>query len=826
MFSRQYVHKLLNGMGLTALLVQVVSCSGGASGVGGSGEVFSSLTEGYAVPQSISAIPAESSNISPLIAALNSESLEKKLMKIVSDPSDYDKAGVLELKVDEPALDKFSIIESIMKVLKQTNYWESRVVNKGPYKALVRWDSDSGGYSYEMWTIDSKMIVLDGKDVNRVNFWIPPESGRSDNTRGKIDIFQAPTVSNQYGEWRLDVSMDEEGPNGEPGTFSAEAKPHSDGEVKISIKSDFDASGVLFLKNDSGKGFVHYYDWSNCQTENCLGTPVDAKMAYNANHAVVQKDDGAAQCKDRTSYSDVYMEYMIFDSTGKDINKVKTYNFPLKYNSKYFYYSGWNGRQQLWGEGASDLPTGTVLNHGGYNNNSTYKIDSRVKGILTKKSGSELYLQGGSTDSLSTMSDVFEHHSWQDSKYFYLAHNGTEWRNCINFDWGSKTCGGDPATWSSLAGLNIANVEEIFLAHGTQNTRVMVSAVDDSSWKNLVEKASGADDPSKAISFRNSLDTNKIYMVNMSKIKFIKYESGWKSCSADFKTNAWDPPLSSCVNFDWNEIAMSWGKISFNFWTRSGTQYLAQIDESTDANDGHAGTGALLKLVKLKEEVIKEDIAGDLKKKDHLGNIEATYVFTGGQLKVKSNGDVVTTWAGQFYDNDGNEYNWSYSDNGGDWDKMTYLSYQDNAPAGKARDDLVVFDEPLRFNSVSAKKVDGTSVDLKNLVYDGWLHGLTDIWDLLRENRNNNSDAGLSPEQKTRIINIPAADIVDSSGTTYKIKPRYGMRILDFVDSGCSASIDNSISLSDGITYIPHGVGVRPVIEEVTVMEGKFVSDY
>lgn len=786
-------------------------------------EVLSALTEGYSVPQSISAIPAEntaqasassSMGITRSLRTLSAKSINRQASAATTD---FDAAGDLELKISEPALDQFSIIETIMATLKQTNYWDAKVINKGAYKSLVKWE-ESEGFEYQYWTINSKMIVVNGKDVNRVRFWIEGDEQIS----GMMDIFSAPTGSNSYGEWRLDVTMTNEGVSG---SFAAASEKQADGTIKLSIDDNTKgaSNGVLYLDNGSGKGIVQYPDWDSCQSQDCDPSSITAKMSYNENHAIIQKDSNQARCKDRASFSDIYMDYKLYNAAGTDVNKVKSYSFPLKYNGQYYYYGGWNGRQQLWGEGAKDLALNTELDHADQDNSSSYTIDSRVKGILTKKSGTQVDLTDNTTISNGVGNDTLQGSDWSNSLHFMLLYSGGAWKYCdeFSFNWSEKTCSSEISLGSGNASA-IANTDAIFTAHNSNNIRVQVTDFDDRKWSNVI------DGKADAASFSSALDTSKIYRVSYEKMIYLKYDgttdNRWETCTADFSSDPWNPTLSSCVAHDWNNLAESWGKFARHFWTNGGTQYLAQIDKST----GGGGSGNLLSLVKIKEEVVKAAVSGALTGRNYDGSTTGkTYTFDSTlQLTDDSDSSLVTSRTEKLFDDAGNEYQWEYSENG-DWDVMTYLAYGANPPAGKSQGDLVVFDDALKFSSIAAKNVSGDSVTLTNLVFDGWLSGLPDVWRMLQENRQNDSESGLSPTQKAKIVNIPTGtSIVDSLGDTYKVKPRYGLRILNDIDSGsCTVSIDETVSLSDGITYKVQDVGSDPNIADVTVIEGVFIDD-
>ncbi|OUR95689.1 hypothetical protein A9Q84_14405 [Halobacteriovorax marinus] len=749
-------------------------------------EVLSSNTVGISVPSQVNTLPTESTEaVSVTTAAVLPQGAIEYL-----ETTDYDKMGDIELKISEPALDQFSIIEMILKAFAQTSYADPRVVNKGPYKALVKWEEDEGGTSVETWYLNSKMIIVNGSDVNRVRFWI--DEGDL-IVKGIMDVKAAPTTANKYGVWRIDVQFINPINGVSQGSFVAESTFKSDGTVQLGVNQtgEYEMKGLLQLKNSIGKGVVQYPDWSSCQSYNCTPDSVTAKYAYDANHMQYQKGSNALKCKDRNSYSDIFMDYEIFDASGSNIKRSKTYSFPLKITvdgkEQYYYYGGWNGRQHLHGEDSENpLALGTILSHGEYGNDSSYAISKRTDGILVQKTKEVV------TD-LSTITGQVLEGQAGSGDWFVMKYDGVDWRRCAQneIDWMNKSCG--DTLGAIVAGGSI---------DGSGGKRVQMTEFGDNSWQNI--DVAG-------------LETAKLYNVYISQPLFVYYDgAAWKEkTGADFSTNPYEPTFTG-------EAAYSWSDGDFqHFWSKTGTSYIATV----------TGGGANLTLTQEIQTIIKPGVAvaGSFCEASWNGSCkDATrFVWDATEAALKNSTtqalldrhiwDLVNT-------TDKSKYSYEY----GNFAKMTFLTYDSNPPVNKSIGETVILDPSLRFDKVIGKDLAGNNVDVHGLSFDGYLFGYTNVWQLLHDSRKNDSEVGLSPEQKSKIVNFPAGTVItgDNGAVAYKIKPRRGMRLLDIVKTGCSASVDTSLTTAGVPTFgFPGVIGALPATAQLKVNEGIFLED-
>lgn len=149
------------------------ACSGGGSTSSSSGDIIT----GKVIPTEISAIPSDNGTTGApkavgLASHLHTLARAARLSKVAGLPADSDYMKTSTRKyVQEHALEQFSIIETIMKAIAQTNYADAENINAGPYKAMIAWEDNQGGMdvkTLEPWVVDSKMITVNGQEVNRV----------------------------------------------------------------------------------------------------------------------------------------------------------------------------------------------------------------------------------------------------------------------------------------------------------------------------------------------------------------------------------------------------------------------------------------------------------------------------------------------------------------------------------------------------------------------------------------------------------------------------------------------------------------------------------
>lgn len=231
--------RLIKLAALAAIVLLLVNCSGGSSSTTtattdtGGGSV---ATAGIDLPTEVSAIPAE--NGTPAVSSL-SASIRLLALTAAELPADSDYVKTVTAKyVDEPTLEVFGIIETILKAMSQTHYADPDNVNAGPYRAIVSWtepDEGAQAKSLEDWVVDSRMIEENDLDVNLVNLWIEdPE----EITKVEGKVYQAPRQDADgdylnYGKWSIHALFIPKEGQTSGGEFFADADIDADGNTVL-----------------------------------------------------------------------------------------------------------------------------------------------------------------------------------------------------------------------------------------------------------------------------------------------------------------------------------------------------------------------------------------------------------------------------------------------------------------------------------------------------------------------------------------------------------------------------------------------------------------
>lgn len=417
--KRELVVLIAAAMGLTA-------CGGGGSSgtaqnTNSDGEVLSALTTGYALPTEISAVPADNSSAAASLANGLTSRL-RALASAVSDlpaTSDYHKASTRKF-IEERSLEQFDIIEQVMDALQQTHYADPSNINAGPYKVMVAWEDEQNGVSVKQlqpWVVESRMIVVNGKDVNRLLAWIEEnEGGQTMLIKAEFKVYKAATRKADgsfadYGEWDLNVKFDDSGSD-----FFAATARIVDGQTVLKINESqqreemgqvmtFATKAVMYRSGVAGYGKVQYPDM-NCDMNGCTPTTKTAQYAYNADYLALQEDGDPVVYKDRNGKTDFTRRYGLFYANadaakgiaaGDALQKHKAFGFPVRYtdasgNTRHAYYGAWQGRHQLWADGGSvpetinGVPTVLTREDRGPNQTAeTYTVSAPFNGTLTKR---------------------------------------------------------------------------------------------------------------------------------------------------------------------------------------------------------------------------------------------------------------------------------------------------------------------------------------------------------------------------------------------------------------------------------------------------------
>ncbi|MBI3611437.1 MAG: hypothetical protein HY204_12160 [Nitrospirae bacterium] len=841
------------GLGITA-------CGGGGGGSPGSssGAGSGGAVSGFSVPTEISAVPTLSSGV------VVKPGLKSKLsaMQAATDPgTDYSHAATTRF-VEERTLEQFDIIEQIMKALAQTKYADPANVNQGPYKAMIAWQDNQNGIetkTLEPWVVDSSMIAENGQSVNRVQVWVeePDEMGGTRVVKAEFKIYASATQRSDgsyqdYGVWKLNVKFDNAGTS----FFAADASigPNGESILKLhenSIENNAPhvAKAILNKSDTQGFGQVLYPDWSNCMDPNCIPTPVTAKYVYDANNLGVQKGNDPVAYKDRNTVVEMTHRYGLFDSiTGGDVLKTKSFGFPVQYTdengvSRFAYYGAWQGRHQLWANGASVQP-GTVVtrqDRGPNQSTETYTVSAPFVGTLTRRT----LVAADINDLLNIPVET-----WVNMN-FNLQYDGSQWVACKNPDFSvfPPTCGAGSAPFadfSSLAfnpndhrkfiGINRwdnasrTNLDYVYDPNGpsgagfyvatrdpntgnlTPTTTLFSPVAGDQLWVNIggsiyiMYAGTGATgwvqktllsfdqstwtpvfDPAGDVDYTLPLDRE--YYINNSGANYVVKRTGPGVYDVKIELQTVANPVNAASFLDPNTRFMvqwaAWGdgvNSTYRFETSSSSpDFLKLVYNTVGSNDAN--------LLNASGQPVQP---GD--------------VLAQGQWGLMAYVSGVST---------GVQYNWEYPRQGETWGTLTYLIDSNN--------NFKLLDDPIRLNPMTLVNHGGVSKTL-SLQYDGWMHGLADLYEELRKN-----DFVMTADISGKIINIPdgtvATDSIDPA-KSYLIKPLEISQFLNVVaDPGTlDMAVADTVDLSTVPNFVEHNMGPMPPVTGVKYSEGILVQ--
>ena len=897
------------------------------------GETLSSLTTGYAVPSDISAVPEDTSESASFLSRISA------LASAVADlPADSDYAQAKGAKyIEEPVLDQFEIVEEVLDAISQTKYADSGNVNQGPYKAMIAWTDERDGKeikTLEPWIVDSRMIVEDDQDVNRVLAWIEENTPEGEMlVKAEFKIYEAATIGDDgkiadYGKWDLNVSFNDSGTD----FFAATSTPNPDGGSIISVSEQMDfgeggsesLKGVLYWDKSTGYGKVSYPDWQSCSEWPCTPTTAEAKYAYNSGYLGVQKNSDATKYKDRSSKVSMTHRYGLFYDenppttgpsgkavdSGDNVLEHNSFGFPVTYTDTsgyrmFAYYGAWQGRHELWGD-ESGVPASTTVTKESWGDADpeTYTIADVIKGSFTKRT----YVDADLTD----IKDI-PVETWIDKGYDMFYNAGiSEWQYCQDgwIDWcpsdGSGGC--NPPECKDFA-TGVTKVMSDFTAYDTlivgENDRkwVNINNCDDSGCTDYVYLA--ADDNNVTWSSAGfyeakwGQDGNMVSVTDATRYNPLDRDNMWVSIggsiyiayNADFAgvttTTGW--VQKELVSFDEREWKPVFGENDSPFSPQMGREYYMNsngvnyVVKRIDQNDAPEDYQVLLEIQKTANpvnctatdcsEIVPAQVSyfrtpwESNKRYEFITDSTDTnymmlvYLTNDPNTEINDIGTVYTQgmWGLQAWnDNDSPndtaddypldasgtevtvdewgmpdiaggetdrpvEFNWEYCDpsSGGCWGAQTYLKDADN--------NYVILSDPIQLAQIPATNGAGNSKNLM-LQYDGWMHGLPDLYRDLQDNGWEMTQA-----IKDKIINIPAATAVtDSEGTGYYLKP---METSIFLEEVTAAAIEaaggtvpgiteaDSIDLTTDVpTFTDHEMGAMPEVTTVKYSEGVLVE--
>jgi hypothetical protein len=817
----------------------LAGCNSGGGGV-------PAAATGFAMPTEISAVPADSSS-----------SLKAKLIALgaaADAGTDYSNATTTKF-VNEHTLEQFEIIEQILQAIDQTNYADAANVNQGPYKAMVAFQDEQNGIEtkkLEPWIVDSALITENGLLVNRLRAWIDEvDNGVVRTIKAEVKIYTPATQASDgsytdYGVWTINAKFDETGSN----YFAASASVGTNGETILKIHENMaegpgfthEVKAVLNKSATTGFGKVSYPDWSACTQPNCTPSTADAKYAYNTTHLAVQNGADPVQYKDRTSVTELVNRYGMFDSvTGDDVLRTKSFGFPVRYTDsaglqQFAYYGAWQGRHQLWANGGT-VPDNTTVTRQDRGPNQTAESYTTVSftGTLTKRT----LVDADITD----VQDLpFETWVNQNSSLVYDSVT-SQWYECQ-----------DPPTCNTVSSTAF-DLSRLIVDPNNNRKFVDINGFDLQGFPpgqpvRLAYDPDGTTTPhTQGVGFYavqgfppNVTHTNTFYTpadgnqiwVNIGGSIYIEYQgepTGWVEKElVNFDTRTWTPefgtddrPYTLELNREYyinnqgaNLIVKRIGSSTYdvkielqtvanpaNYATMlSGIDHFrAQWGNNEYGFEIDPTNSAFLKL---------RYVSGA----DNQGNpVTAGDVVTDGQwglIAVDAGGsDILDAQSRSI------QFNWEYPRDGETWGVMTYLV--------ESGGNYKLLDDPIALAPVTLTNGAGDSKTL-SLQYDGWMHGLPNLFEELRK-----SDFVVTQAIADKIISIPAGtEVTDATDSSkhYLVKPLEVSQFLEVVSDPGNLNITDadSVDLASVPVFVEHGMGAAPSVTGIKYSEGNLLE--
>ncbi|MFQ5598233.1 MAG: hypothetical protein ACE5GK_09310 [Nitrospiria bacterium] len=844
----------------TPLFIAMILWSGLAacsSGGGGS-------TQGLSLPTEISAVPTNQSSGASKTLQVGMKSTLLGLKAATDAGTDYSGA-VTQKYVNEHTLEQFEIIEQVLGALAQTHYDDVSNIGKGPYKAMVAWQDEQNGIEtkrLQPWVVQSDIVSENGQTVTRARAWIEEvEGGQKELIKAEFKIYASATQAADgsymdYGVWTLNVKFGESatdffaasaelGPNGGSIIRIHERFPEGPGFV-------FEVKAILNKSAANGFGKVSFPDWESCTDHPCAPSIVEAKYAYNEGHLAIQKSgDPSPTFKNRASVTEMTHRYGLFDSvTGADIMKAKSFGFPLVYSgsagfNEYAYYGAWQGRHQIWA-GESGLPTGTLVTREDHNGNTspeTYTVSAPFKGTLTKRTPVPA--------SLSDVQDI-PVETWVNNDFMLVFDNAVaagKWAMCKDPSWSpTLTCGTGSAEYTDFASI----------VYDEKNPRrsVWISRWDSGLGQNFnyAYLPAGHPSASSGAGFYQATDVGGSFLfgslytptsgheiwVNIGGSIYIEYKgaaTGWvQKTMSGFDQRTWTPefdpsgdtpytlPLDREIYINSKganyiverssggttvqiELQAAANPLNATTFVPSGTEFKEEWVDWTDTSQSvfeFVTDSASPKYMKLVYKTIGSNDTGLLN--------EAGTAVSGGDVVNRNfwglKARVGTTESST-------QYNWDYPREGENWGIVQYLIDANGA--------FVLLSDPVQLTPLTLANNAGIQKTL-SLQYDGWMHGLPDLFEELRK-----KDFVIDATIADKIINIPAGtvanDAIDPS-KSYLIKPLEISQFLNLVaDPGTlDITVADGVDLSTVPNFVEHGMGDIPVVDLPKYSEGVLIQ--
>jgi hypothetical protein len=822
----------------------LAACNSG----GGSSSTVTGV--GLEMPTEVSAVPASGSGSSKLVAAMMA-------LGAAADPgTDYSNAQTVRF-VNEPTIEQFEIISEILDAVAQTHYADAENIGAGPYKAMVAFQDEQNGVAtktLEPWVVQSDLITESGESVLRLRAWIEENmDGQTQTIKAEIKIYEAATKNTDgsyadYGVWTINAKFDDTGTN----FFAASAARGSSGEVILQLHERMqegpgfthEVKAYLNKSDTTGHGKVEYPDWNACINWPCEPTATTASYAYNSTHLGVQEGSNAAQYKDRTAVTELTNRYGLFDSvTGDDVLKTLSFGFPVQYTdsngSHFAYYGAWQGRHQLWSNGEA-VPDGTTVTREDHGANQTAEqyTTASFSGTLTKRTMV-------TADIADVLNLPFEIWINQNAGLVYRTSGTPSWHENVCQP-PPGTCIENTTTAFDLSKLIVdSNNNKKFVNINGFNLNgfpgVMTQLVYDPSGT-VSPNSDGPGFYQASGSPPNLTSTGTLYApadgdqvwANIGGSVYIEYQgepTGWVEKElVNFNQQTWTPEFGTNDRSFTLELEREYyiNSQGANYVVKrtAASTYEVMIELQTVANPVNYAT-MLSGVDHFRAQwgdntftfgIDPDDSTTFLKLvyasgTDSQGNPVTATVVTDGQwgLVAQDSSDLDIEVGGRPV-----QFNWDYPRDGETWGIMTYLVDSNSA--------YHLLDDPVALAPVTLTNGAGDSKTL-SLRYDGWMHGLPNMFDELRKN-----DFVVTQDLADKIINIPSGTSVTDAtdSTSYLIKPLEVSEFLEVVPDpgtlGTAMTAAGAVDLSTVPDFVDHGMGAMPSVTVPKYSEGNLIE--
>ena len=754
-------------------------------------------------------------------------------------------------------------------------------------------ENDAGVASKKLqeWVIDSKLATdATFGQYNLVNVWIEESMpGMEKTIKVQFKVFNGAEINEDgeaitMGDWDIYADF------GAPGSFFFAEARTTDGVSVLKMKEAAGSGGdvmsgdmtmpdtvaQLVRSTATGYGKVQVPDWDACMMDfnSCMTSvpTAELKYAYNEEFLGIQEPSGDEEYKFRNPSEGVKLvhHYGLYlaegANAGDNVLKHVNFGFPVEKlvtdqegtYTLYGYYGGWQGRHQLWGFESANLQVGdTVLKQdysGGSSNPIPYTVGKITEGTFSKRD----LVDASLADIKGIISDT--HFNKHANLHYYTTAN--DFQLCDGFiDYNMATeqevCNGTTINfqgsdieallneadsksywvdiWSNAGMLTYSSGSFYDEAQSVVNFQdgdwlsinvggmVIIKyvgfpsdsdALDGGSSTGFIQLTETENDVTGAITFSNPTT----YTVDRKEPLFI-HANG-----SNFIVNVLSDTPSSAADYSVQmEQQSTANPQNASAFLPTGTSYLAY---PWDKSKQYSFNGTEL-TVNDENGMVTQDVWGL-----HAYNNNGTTNDTSDDLLLTGDGATVLVDSTGMPDFTANgfvepaQFNWEYanlsSENRDTWKSMTFLK--------DSEDNWSFISDPIRLNPAplvdSAGNDKGTS---KPLMYEGFLHGLPDIYMELADN-----NWELTDTLREKVVFIPEGTELTNAvdNTKYYIKPLDTSIILgtDTVntDRWPDLTAANGITLSEIDNLVPTNVdiGTKPTDEQAPVkfVEGEAVE--